>query len=130
MHIRNILYVRLISEGVCYVFFLILKYIWYLHISRRKCNKNDSLVTNGTNILCRWCFCVSKSLLVFSLLQSLLCRIEWVQTPNVPSYSHSCIVCSVLIQNQQGEFHKWDIERWFILCLTFMPIRHLIFSKS
>lgn len=69
LHIRNIMYVRLIRGRVCYIFFLILKYIWYLCISRKKCNKNDRLVTNGTKILCR-CFCVSKSLLIFSLLQN------------------------------------------------------------
>lgn len=64
------MYIRLIKGRVCYIFFLILKYIWYLHISRQKCNKNDRLVTNGTKILCRWRFCVRKSLLVFSLLQN------------------------------------------------------------
>lgn len=120
-----------LQEGfvICF-FFLILKYIWYLHISRLKCNKHDRLVTNGTNVLCRLCFCVSKSLLIFSLLQSLLCGVEWVQTPVVPSYTQPCIVCSVLIQNQQGEFHKWDMERWwFILCLSFMPIRHFHFLQ-
>lgn len=65
MHIRNIMCVRLIRGRVCYVFFLILKYIWYWCISRQKCNKNDRLVISGTKILCRWCFCVKKSTSLF-----------------------------------------------------------------
>lgn len=118
MHIRNIMYVRLIRGRVCFVFFLILKYIWYLCISRQKCNKNDRLVTNGTKTLCRWRFCVRKSLLSFFSAP------EWMHISNVPSYCHSCIVCSLLIQKQQGGFHKWDIERWFY------PVSHIYAKKA